>query len=146
MSLANKNINELDEVSDDGKVVVVVGLLGRLVNTIKWTRRRCNVRTTTNSAHVLTADDEGSFLIHNNTASSTISIPNDAALPSWPVGGHVTIQRTGHATNTLTVQIVSGSGVTLTTAGRPKLRAQGSVARLIKTGANAWTLEGDTSA
>jgi hypothetical protein len=126
----------------DGYSIGIVAGAGKLFDTRRWSRRRVYAfAAIADTAYNLAAADEGKYVIHTNASASTITILNDTSL-TWEIGGSVEIQRAG--TGTLT--IAAGSGVTLTTAGRAKLRVQGSVARLIKTAANAWTLEGDTTA
>jgi hypothetical protein len=136
------NAEDLDLTEQDGLVIVLVGGVGKLFDAKPWSRRRIAAFSPiTGTAYNLAAADEGKFLIHADASASTITVLNDTSL-TWEIGGCVEIQRAGAGTLT----IAAGSGVTLTTAGRAKLRVQGSVARLIKTAANAWTLAGDTTA
>lgn len=136
------NAEDLTPSEQDGFAIGIVGGVGKLFDTKPWSRRRIAAFSSiTDTAYNLAAADEGKFLIHTNASASTITVLNDTSL-TWEIGGCVEIQRAGAGTLT----IAAGSGVTLTAAGRSKLRVQGSVARLIKTAANAWTLEGDTTA
>jgi hypothetical protein len=91
--------------------------------------------------HVLGASFENWIIAINSSSAATFTVNNDTTL-AWAVNARCRLLRRGSGTFT----VVAGSGVTLLTAGRPKLRAQGSMAELIKIEANVWVLSGDTSA
>lgn len=143
--MSDKNISTVTTSASDGYVIGTVSGLLKRFDTLRWSRgRQAEITAITGTAHTLVAANEGALLNHSNASASTISIPNDTAMPLWPVCGRCRILRAG--AGQITVQIVSGSGVTLLHGGWAKFRTTGSVAELIKTGANSWVLTGDTSA
>lgn len=90
---------------------------------------------------VLSAGYEDYILAIDSASAATFTVNNDTSL-EWAEMGQCTLLRKGAGTFT----VLAGSGVTLLTAGRPKLRAQGSLAQLVKLAANLWLLTGDTAA
>ena len=101
----------------------------------------------TSNAYTVVAGDAGQFLLaSNSTTAGTINIPTDATY-AFPNGTQIHIQQTG--TGQITVQAATSGTTTVTsvgaTAAAPKLRVQYSVATLVKTATNAWTVMGDIS-
>lgn len=82
---------------------------------------------------------EGYIFDFTDSASQTLTITSGA---DWPLYGKLYLLRSG----TGAVTIAAGAGVTLVAAGRPKLRVQGSLGWLIKTGTDTFVLTGDTTA
>lgn len=136
-----KNITALQVSTDDGYAVGHVGSTAKRFDTRDFKRGRRAVSAISSTAYSLATADEGRFIVHTSASNSSVTIPSDASL-AWPVGGQVEIMRNG--AGTLTIQ--AGAGVTLSAAGQPKARAQGSVVYLRKIAANTWVLSGDTSA
>lgn len=141
MSEFDKNINTSVQTALDGSAIGF-NEDGDLVNfdTKRWSRGRRSRKSITGTAYTLTDDDEGVLLIHVNSAASIITVPSEAVLTDWPDEGSCKIVRNGSGT----LRVNPAAGVTLKTAGRPKLRANGSVAELIKIASDTWVLTGDT--
>lgn len=101
--------------------------------------------TFSSNAYTLVAGDAGLFLLaSNSTTAGTISIPTDATY-AFPNGTQIHIQQTG--TGQLTIQAATSGTTTVVsngaTAAAPKIRAQYSVATIMKTSTNNWTVYGD---
>ena len=101
--------------------------------------------TFTTNAYTLASADAGLFLLaSNSTTAGTISIPTDATY-AFPNGTQIHIQQTG--TGQLTIQAATSGTTTVVsngaTAAAPKIRAQYSVATIMKTSTNNWTVYGD---
>lgn len=138
---AELNIKDIAAQTAHGKVTGTVGNELAGWETKPWTLGQLpGISSSTSTALTLQAAHEGRLLRINIGSAGTLSIPADGAL-DWPVGGRVEIMREGAGQITVTAL----SGVTLTAAGRPKFRVQGSAAVLTKIGANAWLLTGDTT-
>lgn len=139
--MSEKNINTSPATTVDF-TAIGYNASGQLVgaSTIPWTRRREVIKDITVTAYTLIAGDEGLFVIHTNGSASIITVPTDAVLTDWPVGGRCSIMRAGNGT----LRVNGAAGVTLKSASRPKLRANGSVAELVKIAADTWVLTGDT--
>jgi hypothetical protein len=110
--------------------------------TKRWSRQRIAVKIITSTAYTLTADDEGFFIVQENGSPGIITVPTDAVMPNFPIGGKAYVMRNGSGT----LRVNPAATVTLKTAGQPKLRSNGSVACLMKIAANTWVLWGDTAA
>lgn len=135
------NIKDIASQTGHGKVTGTVGDELASWETKPWTLGQLpGITSSTSTALTLSATHEGRLLRINIGTAGTLSIPTDAAL-EWPIGGRVELMREGAGQITVTAL----SGVTLTAAGRPKFRVQGSWALLTKIGANAWLLTGDTT-
>lgn len=137
----DKNINTSVQTALDGSAVGF-NEDGDLVNfdTKRWSRGRITIKPVTLTSYLLSIDDEGVLLLHVNSAASIITVPSETVLTDWPIGGRCRIMRHGSGT----LRVNPAAGVTLKTAGRPKLRANGSVAELIKIASDTWVLTGDT--
>lgn len=143
--MPEKDISTLNFAADHGYAAGTVDGVLKNFPTKPWSLHQlAGIVSETDTTVTLTPDHEGKLIRHLNSASSTIEIPNDTAMPDWPIGGRCHIFRDG--TGSLTVTAVGASGVTLRAAARPKLRNQGSCAELIKIAANEWLLTGDTAA
>ena len=99
----------------------------------------------TSNAYTIVAGDAGQFLLaSNSTTAGTINIPTDATY-AFPNGTQIHIQQTG--TGQLTIQAATSGTTTVTSNGAaaaaPKIRAQYSVATIMKTSTNNWTVYGD---
>lgn len=84
---------------------------------------------------------EGKLLDMDSGSARTITIPTNASV-AFPIGSRIRLLRSGSGT----VTIAAAGGVTLLSAGRTKLRVQGSVGELIKVGTDRWAFTGDTVA
>ena len=97
------------------------------------------INTQTGVLFTPAVSDAERYIRLNNSAAITVSVPSDAT-SNIPVGTTITFEQTG----TGTVTFVAGSGATLNS--RDSLSStvgQYSVASLIKTAANTFTLTGD---
>jgi hypothetical protein len=99
----------------------------------------------TTNAYTIVSSDAGLFLLASNSSTAgTISIPTDATWAA-PNGTQIHIQQTG--SGQLTIQAATSGTTTVVsngaTAAAPKIRAQYSVATLMKTSTNNWTVYGD---
>ncbi len=99
----------------------------------------------TTNAYTLVAGDAGQFLLaSNSTTAGTINIPTDATY-AFANGTQIHIQQTG--TGQLTIQATTSGTTTVVSTGlssiAPKIRAQYSVATIMKTSTNNWTVFGD---
>lgn len=101
----------------------------------------------TSNAYTLASGDAGLFLLASNGATAgTINIPTDATY-AFANGTQIHIQQTG--AGQLTIQATTSGTTTVvsngTTSASPKVRAQYSVATIMKTATNSWTVYGDIS-
>jgi len=99
----------------------------------------------TTNAYTIVSSDAGLFLLASNSSTAgTISIPTDATWAA-PNGTQIHIQQTG--SGQLTIQAATSGTTTVVsngaTAAAPKIRAQYSVATIMKTSTNNWTVYGD---
>ena len=99
----------------------------------------------TTNAYTIVSTDAGLFLLASNSSTAgTINIPTDATWAA-PNGTQIHIQQTG--SGQLTIQAATSGTTTVTsvaaTAAAPKIRAQYSVATIMKTSTNNWTVYGD---
>lgn len=99
----------------------------------------------TTNAYTIVSSDAGLFLLASNSSTAgTINIPTDATWAA-PNGTQIHIQQTG--SGQLTIQAATSGTTTVVsngaTAAAPKIRAQYSVATIMKTSTNNWTVYGD---
>jgi len=99
----------------------------------------------TTNAYTVVSTDAGQFLLASNSSTAgTVNIPTDATY-AFPNGTQIHIQQTG--SGQLTIQAATSGTTTVVsngaTAAAPKIRAQYSVATLMKTSTNNWTVYGD---
>jgi hypothetical protein len=101
------------------------------------TSNSVSLSSTTNS-FTLSLDLSGRFVEANSSSTITITVTTDAAVP-FNTGDQITFMRVGTGAVTF-----AGSGVTITSVeSKLSLRAQYSVATLVKRGTNTWGLFGD---
>jgi hypothetical protein len=98
------------------------------------------VGTQTGTTYTLAMTDAWRFLLFNNAAAITVTIPANATV-AFPIGTHIDLGQWG--VGQVTVAITTD---TLRATPVPKFRAQYSVATLIKTGTTEWVLAGDLAA
>lgn len=97
------------------------------------------INTQTGVLFTPAVSDAERYIRLNNSAAITVSVPSDATA-NIPVGSTITFEQTG----TGTVTFVAGSGATVNSRdGLSSTVGQYSVASLIKTAANTFTLTGD---
>ena len=145
--LSGGTITSSGTIAIDTTVVTLSGtqtLTSKTLTTPVLTQGTSTPTFTTN-AYTLVAGDAGLFLLaSNSTTAGTISIPTDATY-AFPNGTQIHIQQTG--TGQLTIQAASSGTTTVVsngaTAATPKVRAQYSVATIMKTSTNNWTVYGD---
>jgi hypothetical protein len=99
----------------------------------------------TSNAYTVVSGDAGQFLLASNSSTAgTVNIPTDATY-AFPNGTQIHIQQTG--SGQLTIQATTSGTTTVVSNGAasasPKIRAQYSVATLMKTATNSWTVYGD---
>ena len=98
-----------------------------------------NVQTV--SAYTLVLADSPKILEMNVATANTVTIPLDSSV-NFPVGSSMTLIQVGAGQTT----VAATAGVTPNATPGLKLRAQWSLAVLIKRAANTWILAGDVSA
>ncbi len=89
--------------------------------------------------YTLVATDVSKAVEMSNSSARTITIPPNSSV-AFPVGSVIELRRMG----TGSVTIVAGSGVTIrNAAGVLTLRAQYSIASIVKRATNEWVISGD---
>ena len=89
-------------------------------------------------------DANNELITANNASAQTYSIPTNASV-AFPIGCQINIIQIGAGQVTINA-VTSGTTTVLSTgatAAAPKLRAQYSVATLIKAGTDLWYVTGD---
>jgi len=102
-----------------------------------------NAQTGTTYTFVL-ADADNKLVTASNASAQTYSIPTNANV-AFPIGCQINIIQIGAGQVTINA-VTSGTTTVLSTgatAAAPKLRAQYSVATLIKAGTDLWYVTGD---
>ena len=102
-----------------------------------------NAQTGTTYTFVL-ADADNKLVTASNASAQTYSIPTNATT-AFPIGTQINIIQIGAGQVTINA-VTSGTTTVLSTgatAAAPKLRAQYSVATLIKAGTDLWYVTGD---
>jgi hypothetical protein len=102
-----------------------------------------DAKTGTTYTFVL-ADANNELITASNASAQTYSIPTNASV-AFPIGCQINIIQIGAGQVTINA-VTSGTTSVLSTgatAAAPKLRAQYSVATLIKAGTDLWYVTGD---
>lgn len=99
-----------------------------------------NVRT---ASYTLALSDQSKMIEMNSSSATVLTVPTDATV-NFPIGTYIVILRTGAGSVTIEGQVGVPSGVTINFTPGQTLRAQWSMATLIKRAANTWVLSGDT--
>jgi hypothetical protein len=102
-----------------------------------------DAKTGTTYTFVL-ADANNELITASNASAQTYSIPTNASV-AFPIGCQINIIQIGAGQVTINA-VTSGTTSILSTgatAAAPKLRAQYSVATLIKAGTDLWYVTGD---
>lgn len=145
--LSGGTITTTGTIAIDSTVATLAGtqtLTNKTLTTPVLTQGTSTPTFSTN-AYTIASSDAGLFLLASNSSTAgTINIPTDATWAA-PNGTQIHIQQTG--TGQLTIQAASSGTTTVTsngaTAAAPKIRAQYSVATIMKTSTNNWTVYGD---
>jgi collagen type VII alpha len=108
-----------------------IGATGSTSNTVSL--------TSVTGSLTLSQDLASRFVEANSSSTISVAVPTDAAVP-FSVGDQISIMRVG----TGAVSIAGATGVTVnSTESKSTLRAQYSVATLVKRATNTWGLFGD---
>jgi hypothetical protein len=91
------------------------------------------------SSYTLALSDQSKMIEMNSSSATLLTVPTDAAV-NFPIGTYVVVLRTGSGA----VSVDAQAGVTINFTPGLNLRAQWSMATLIKRSANTWVLSGDT--
>jgi hypothetical protein len=92
------------------------------------------------TSYTLAMSDRDKVIEINSAGTTTLTIPTNASV-AFPVGSSMVVAQTG----TGQITIAGASGVAVNGTPGLKTRAQWSIATLIKRGANAWLVVGDTT-
>lgn len=107
-------------------------------NPVAFGSLRFNART---ASYTLTLEDNGKCVQMGSGSAQNLTVPLNASVP-FPIGAQIVISNAGAGLTT----VVATGGVTINTSRTLVLRAQHSMAALVKTGINTWTLSGDLTA
>jgi hypothetical protein len=88
-------------------------------------------------SYTVGATDDGKCILLTSSLSTAINVPSDSV--AFPIGGSVIFIRMGTGIPTVSAE----AGATLYFTPGQGIRAQYSVAAVIKTAANTWVLSGD---
>ena len=91
--------------------------------------------------YTLALADKRTVIEMNVGSANTLTVPPNSSV-AFPVGAEITVYQYGGGKT----QIIAGSGVTIRSTPGNYLRAQYSVATLIKRATDEWILFGDLSA
>lgn len=92
-------------------------------------------------SYTLVLTDAGKQVEMNKATGNTLTVPTNASV-AFPVGTTILLLQTGAGQTT----VAGAGGVTVNGTPGLKLRAQWSVATLIKRATDTWVLTGDISA
>jgi hypothetical protein len=91
------------------------------------------------TSYTLVLSDQSKLIEMNSGSAVTLTVPTDASV-AFPVGTYIVVVQMGAGQVT-----IGGAGVTFVSALGLNLRAQYSMATLIKRGTNSWIVSGDTT-
>ena len=97
----------------------------------------------TTISRLLSLDDNGQMIVVNSSATNSIRVPLNSAVP-FPIGSQIHFTNI-HPTSTVNI-IAEDPGVTIGFTPGNKLRARYSTASIIKIATNSWILVGDLKA
>lgn len=106
----------------------------------RWASMTGTPPVTKTATYTLALGDEGSILVMAGATTNNITVPTNATV-AFPVGSSIMVVQTS-AIQT----VISGAGVTFVATPGLKLRAQNSVATLLKIATDTWVVTGDTVA
>lgn len=93
------------------------------------------------ASYTLVLTDQSKVIEINNGSANTLTIPPNSSV-AFPIGTYILFIQTGAGQTTIT----PGAGVTINSTPGLKLRAQWSMATLLKRGTDSWVVSGDTVA
>lgn len=93
------------------------------------------------ASYTLVLADASKIVEVSNANANTLTVPTNASV-AFPVGTQIVVLQTGAGQTT----IAGASGVTVNGTPGLKLRAQWSIATLIKRGTDSWVVAGDVTA
>lgn len=100
---------------------------------------RIQINAQTGVAYTLVAADAGKLVTCSNAAAVTVTVPPESSV-NFDVGAKVGVAQLGAGA----VSVAGGSGVTVSSLNsNTNIAGQYGVASLVKTGSDAWLLEGD---
>lgn len=99
-----------------------------------------NVKT---SSYTLALSDQSKMIEMNSSSATVLTVPTDSTV-NFPIGTYIVVLRTGTGSVAIEGMVGSPSGVVINFTPGLTLRAQWSMATLIKRAANTWVLSGDT--
>lgn len=99
-----------------------------------------NIRT---SSYTLALSDQSKMIEMNSSSATVLTVPTDSTV-NFPIGTYIVVLRTGTGSVAIEGMVGSPSGVVINFTPGLTLRAQWSMATLIKRAANTWVLSGDT--
>jgi hypothetical protein len=111
------------------------GWVNRYLNAIPT---KISSATVSSNNYELVATDAGKIVEISNASATTVTIPSDE---TFAVGTMIVVSQTG--TGQITVVVENSGTQTLNSTPGSKLRAQWSVATLLKRSANTWLVYGD---
>lgn len=133
------------KIDSTGKIFSYDGTSTAEVATVSGTQTLTNKTLTTpiqtigtnakSASYTLALSDQSKMI--EVSAAATITIPADATV-NFPVGTYIVILQTGSGQ-----VVIAGEGFTPAATPGLKLRAQWSMATLIKRGTNSWVIVGD---
>jgi hypothetical protein len=98
------------------------------------------INAQTGTTYTLLSTDDSKLVTLNNGSPITLTVPTDTAVP-YAIGASINLAQLGAGQ----VTVVGDTGVTVNGTPGLKLRAQYSIASLIKYGTDNWLLVGDLS-
>lgn len=93
------------------------------------------------SSYTLALSDAGDIVVMNSASANNVTVPLNSSV-AFPIGTQITIAQWGSGQTT----VVATGGVTIGATPGLKLRAQYSLAVLVKIATDSWLLSGDTTA
>ncbi len=106
----------------------------------RWASMTGTPPVTKTATYTLALGDEGSMLVMAGGTTNNITVPTNASV-AFPIGSSIMIVQSS-AIQT----VISGAGVTFFATPGLKLRAQYSVATLLKIATDTWVVTGDVTA
>ncbi len=128
-----------------GVLVKVHDAIEAVQSTLGTTTAKAGFNSTQNqqtgTTYTLVLADVGKLVEMSNASPITLTIPLNSSV-AFNVGDRIDLMRSGAGL----VTVVGDAGVTVNSSVGLKLRAQYSIATLIKRATNTWVLAGDLSA
>jgi hypothetical protein len=138
IALGNGGVDDVTVSGPTSQDVLYFNGLGWVNKYINAIPTKISEATVTSNNYELVAADAGKIVEISNANATTVTIPSDE---SFAVGTMIVVSQTGAGQVTV---VVENSGTqTLNSTPGSKLRAQWSVATLLKRSANTWLVYGD---